>query len=387
VITLKKKSDRRIRQGHLWVFSNEIESPPVAALQPGSIHELCDSTGEFLGIVYANPGSLITARILSKRKIPIDTSFFRERIQMALAFRSRLSPKKDAYRVVFGEADKLPGLIVDRYGDFLAVQSLTAGMDELLGHVLEALVDTISPQGIYLRNDSPYRLHEGLQTEKRLAYGDIPDLVPINSWGLEFLVDIRDGQKTGFFLDQEWNRTLIRQYLSPGAQVLDLFCYTGAWGIHALDAGATQVTAVDASRPAIDLALSNATLNKTADRFVPTREPVLDFLKKARNLWDFVVVDPPAFVKSRSRLKDGLKGYIDVNRRALTKMESGGILITCSCSHHLDLQTFEQAIFSASRQSGRELKLLDSRGQGPDHPVLISMPETRYLKVLVAQVN
>ena len=386
MITLKKKSDRRIRQGHLWVFSNEIGSPPVSELEPGSLHELFDYSGEFLAIVYANPGSLITARILSRKKCPIDAAFFKDRIEAALAVRARLFPQNYTYRLVFGEADRLPGLIVDRYSNCLAVQSLTAGMDHFLDYVLEALVDTISPRGIYLRNDSPYRLHEGLATEKKLAYGEVPDYVSINSWGLEFLVDIREGQKTGFFLDQEWNRPLMRQYVFPGARVLDLFCYTGAWGIHALAGGASSVTAVDASQGAINLASSNADLNGFSDRFVPVREPVLNFLKRDKSSWDVVVVDPPAFIKSRSRIMDGLKGYIDVNRRALTKIKAGGVLITCSCSHHLDVQTFEQAIFSASRQSGRELKLLDSKGQGPDHPVLLSMPETRYLKVMVAQV-
>ncbi len=386
MITLKKNSDRRIRQGYLWIFSNEIAEPSVSLLKPGSIHELMDSAGEFLGMVYSNPASLIAARILSRKKLEIDGRFFEERINSALELRRRLFPRRDSYRVVFGEADRLPGLIVDRYGNFLAVQSLTAGMDMLLDDVLEALTTTIAPEGIYLRNDSPARSLEGLPLEKKLVYGSVPANVCIDSWGLKFLVDIPEGQKTGFFLDQESNRPLMEQHAFPGCKVLDLFCYTGAWGIHALSAGAAEVTAVDSSRGALSMASENARLNGMEARFRAVREPVLDFLKKARDSWDLIIVDPPAFIKSRSRLKEGIGGYIDVNRRALSKLKSRGVLVTCSCSYHLDTEAFEHALLSASRQSGRELRLLDIRGQGADHPVLLSMPETRYLKVIVAQV-
>ena len=337
-------------------------------------------------MVYANPSSLITARILSRKRVHIDEAFLQHRISAALERRQRLFPDRDFYRLIFGEADLLPGLIVDRYGSVLAVQSLTAGMDALQENVLSVLVNSLHPTGIYLRNDSPVRGLEGLSQEKRLAYGSIPDTIIISSSGLEFLVDVANGQKTGFFLDQEANRPLVKQYVFPGAKVLDLFCYTGAWALHAAAAGAQEVVGVDSSRGAIHLAESNAVVNRMGDLFHAVRENVLEFLKKGRETWDVIILDPPAFIKSRSQIKEGQKGYIDINRRALTAMNSGGILVTCSCSHHLDAQAFEDTLMIAARQSGRELRILDIRGQGPDHPFLLSMPETRYLKVIVAQI-
>ncbi len=385
MITLKKKADRRLRRGHLWLFSNEIADPPVAQLEPGSIHELQDAAGEFLAMVYANPASLITARILSRKRVQIDEAFLEQRIEAALERRQRLFPGGDCYRLVFGEADLLPGLIVDRYGAVLVVQSLTAGMDALLDKVLAVLVRSLAPEGIYLRNDSSIRTLEGLPQEQRLAYGSLPETVTISSSGLTFLVDVTEGQKTGFFLDQEANRPLMRQYVFPGAKVLDLFCYSGAWGLHAAAAGAAEVTGVDSSRGAIQSAESNAALNGMEGRFHAVRENALEFLKRSRETWDVVILDPPAFIKARSQIKEGQKGYIDINRRALTKLNPGGILVTCSCSHHLDAQGFEETLAIAARQSGKDLRILATRGQGPDHPYLLSMPETRYLKVIAAQ--
>lgn len=386
MITLKKHSDKRVRRGHAWIFSNEVAHPPVSELEPGSVHELVDASGEFLAIVYANSASLITARILSRRKVTINKDFLRERMNWAVGFRTRLFPDKSSYRVVFGESDLLPGLVVDRYDTYLVVQSSTAGMDRLLNDVVHVLAEAIDVEGIYVRNDSSMRNLEGLELEKRLAYGTVPDETTIESGGLKFLVDMQNGQKTGFFLDQESNRFLMRQYVSPGAKVLDMFCYSGAWGIHAAAAGAREVTALDSSRGALSLAEANAKINGFGDRFTFVRDAALDFLKKQRQSWDVIVLDPPAFIKSRARLQEGKKGYIDLNRRAIGRLNPGGILITCSCSHHLSSADFEEVLLAASRQSGRELRILDIRGQGPDHPVLPSMPETRYLKVIAAHV-
>jgi 23S rRNA (cytosine1962-C5)-methyltransferase len=385
MIKLKKNAHRRVRGGHLWVFSNEIADPPVNALEAGSIHELRDHAGDFIGMCYANSAGLISARILSRKKIEIDPQFFFSRIESALARRNDLFPERDSYRLVFGESDHLPGLVVDRYRDILVVQTSTAGMDRQREPIVEALVDLLAPKGIFRRNDSRTRTLEGLPLEKGLEYGSVPSTVEIDSSGLRFLVDVSEGQKTGFFLDQESNRSLIRQYARPDGLVLDLFAYTGAWGLHALAGGAGRVVAVDSSRGALATAVRNAELNGLDDRFEAVRDNAIDFLKKTRDQWDVIVIDPPAFIRSRATIKDGKKGYIDVNRRALGRLKSGGILITCSCSHHLHPDEFDQILSAASRQSGRELRILDSRGQGPDHPVLLSMPETRYLKVIVAQ--
>ncbi len=384
-IHLKKNSDRRVRSGHLWVFSNEIADPPVADLEPGGIYDLRDHAREFLGVAYANPGALISARILSRKKAHIDGAFLRERIVQADDRRRFLRDRGDAYRVVYGESDFLPGLVVDRYGDYLAVQLLTAGTDQLREEVIEVLTDIFSPAGIYLRNDSPARALEGLPQVKELAYGEVPERVEIRSAGLRFLVDIVNGQKTGFFIDQESNRALVREVVPEGAQALDLFSYSGAWGLHALHGGADTVTAVDSSRGALALAEENAHLNDMGDRFRTVRSSAVDFLKKTGPEWDLIVVDPPAFIKSRSGVKEGRKGYIDVNRRALGRLTPGGIIITCSCSHHLDQSDFEAVLRSAARQSGRELQILAVAGQGPDHPIMLTMPETRYLNAIVAR--
>lgn len=386
MIILKKNADRRVRKGHLWIFSNEIGSPPVSELEPGSIHEVYNAGKDFIGMAYANSRSLIAARILSRRKRPIDRAFLEERIGAAAEFRKRVLVDREAYRLIFSESDLLPGLIADQYRDLLVVQSLTAGMDSLLDEVVSVLAETMKPDGIYLRNDSPVRELEGVSLEKRLAFGSIPDQVTIPSGGVELLVDIPEGQKTGYFLDQEANRDLMKKYVFPGAKVLDLFSYTGAWGIHAAYAGASHVTAVDSSKTALTLADANAAHNGLGERFSTVREPVLGFLKKERDAWDMIVADPPSFIKSRNKIKEGVKGYIDLNRRALGKLAPGGILVTCSCSHHLSPPDFEEVLDIAARQSGKRTRILEIRGQGPDHPVLLAMPETRYLKLIVAQV-
>ena len=386
MITLKKNADRRIRRGGLWVFSNEIAEPEVSDLEPGRICELRDHAGEFMGMVYANPKSLICARILSRRREPIDADFLEARITQAFERRKRLFPERDFYRVVYGESDLLPGLIVDRYGDCLAAQTLTAGMDALKDLVVEALVSAMAPSGIYWRNDSRARSLEGLNEEKAIAYGVVPDTVTVGGDPVRYVVDIPNGQKTGFFLDQESNRDLVRRLVPPDTEVLDLFSYSGAWGLRALAAGAGSVVAVDSSRGALDLADKNARLNGFEDRLTTVRDTAVDFLKKEKKRWDVVILDPPSFIRARSRKKDGLKGYFDVNRRAMVRMKEGGLLVTCSCSHHLDAEGFQDMLHSASRQAGRNVRVLSTGGHGPDHPVLLGMPETRYLKVIAAEV-
>ncbi|MGB9616584.1 MAG: class I SAM-dependent rRNA methyltransferase [Desulfomonilaceae bacterium] len=384
-IRLKKRADRRLRDGHYWIFSNEIADPPISELEPGALYTVSDWQGEFLGIGYANPRSLIACRILARKKIEIDGDFFRSRINKAASWRKTVLGDAACYRVVFSESDGLPGLIVDRYGSHFVCQSFTAGMDRFIDLIADVIASEFHPAGIYFRNDSPYRLLEGLPLDKRLVYGDISDSVIMASGGLQLRVDIVEGQKTGAFLDQEWNRCVMTHYVCKGAHVLDLFSYTGSWALHALAAGAAAATAVDTSKHALKLAQENAERNHLAGGLACVREPAVDFLKKQKKHWDVIVLDPPAFVKSRRDIEEGMKGYIDVNRRALLRLRPGGILVTCSCSQHIDMPTFERIIQTAGRQAGKSLRLLESRGQGPDHPVLMCMPETRYLKVLALQ--
>lgn len=385
-VKLKRRADKRIREGHCWVFSNEIADPPVSELEPGALYTLSDWQGQFLGIVYCNPNSLIACRILSRKQTEINEDFFRARIRKAADWRKAIYRNSDCYRMVFSESDGLPGLIVDRYDRHFVCQSFTAGMDVFMGMVAEVLVEDFDPASIYLRNDSPYRVLEGLPLEKRLVYGQIGEPIVMMSGRLRLKVDVVTGQKTGAFLDQEWNRSLMNHYVSPGADVLDLFSYTGAWALHALASGASTATAVDTSSNALRLAQENAQLNNLDQGLKCVREPAVDFLKKQKRYWDLIVLDPPAFVKSRRDRDEGIKGYIDVNRRAMSRLRTGGMLVSCSCSHHIDVPTFERIILTAGKQAGKSLRLIETRGQGPDHPVLMSMPETRYLKVSVTQI-
>lgn len=386
MIRLKKNADKRIRKGHLWVFSNEIDSPSVSEIVQGEVDELFDHSGKFLGMVYSNPRSLITSRVLSHKRTDIDGLFVKQRIKEANDRRSSICRHSTAYRLFYGESDLIPGLIIDKYADAYVVQSSTAGVDTLMELVVQAIVELFSPSCVYIRNDLPVRDLEGISRTKKLAYGTLPERIEVELNGLKFLVDIENGQKTGLFLDQEFNRTALIKYLSPQANVLDLFCYTGAWGINAAARGLCGVTAVDSSANALDAAKVNAELNNVGDRFEVVKSDCIDFLKKMEKHWDVVIADPPAYIKSKAKLAEGKRGYFDLNKRALGKLRKGGLLITCSCSHHLSLEEFRDLILSASLQSSRRIRLLEVLGQGPDHPCLPAMPETSYLKALVCQV-
>jgi len=387
-LKLRKKEDRRIRRGHPWVFSNEIETP-LTGMEPGCLVELVDYDGKPVGTGYANPHSLIAVRLMARRGEEVGPALIRDRVMGALSLRERLCPGRDAYRAVYSESDLLPGLIVDRYGSWLSVQSLTAGMERLMPMVLEALAEVFSPEGIVLRNDSPQRALEGLKAEKSVALGQYGGPVTVNIGGSAFRVDLLEGQKTGFFLDQVDNYRLL-DGVSDGNDVLDLFCHTGAWGITAARAGASEVVCVDSSAPALSIAEENAGLNGLAGRLGFVREDAFSFLKGALDSgrkYGVVVVDPPAFIKSRAKVAEGLKGYRDLNIKAMKAVRTGGFLITCSCSHHLERETFREMIRTAASASGRTVRLIEMRGQSKDHPALVAAPETEYLKCALLQVG
>ncbi|MCX5872323.1 MAG: class I SAM-dependent rRNA methyltransferase [Deltaproteobacteria bacterium] len=385
MIRLKKQADRKVRRGGLWIFSNEIEDPPVKDLIPGAIYDLMDFSGQFLGVVYVNPKSLITARVLSRRKIEIDSNFIRMRLENAFQSRQAFCRDREAHRIFFGEADLLPGLVVDRYGPHIVVQSSTAGVDLLLDKIVDAIDDLFSPQSIVFRNDSSIRNLEGVPIYKEIKRGSNVDRIEFRSEKLSFVADLINGQKTGFFLDQEFNRTILKRHISSNASVLDLYCYSGAWGMNAIEAGADTVTAVDSSSAALELAFDNASLNHCESKINFVREDVGQFLGHCSDQWDVIVLDPPAFIKSRSKVREGRQGYIDVNRKALGRLKPGGLFVTCSCSGHMGLPDFLEAINIAAYRNGRDLRILEVLGQGPDHPTLMTMPETRYLKVIIAQ--
>lgn len=386
-IVLARGEEKRIKGGHQWIFSNEIREISGDKI-PGEAAEIFDAGGSFVGTGYYNPRSLIAVRLLSRSRADIDSAdFYRQRITAALALRQRLYPGMETFRVVHGEGDFLPGLVVDKYGDYLSMQLLTCGMERRKDIVTAVLKEIFAPKGIVARNDVSVRGLEGLEEVVELLYGTTPEDIVIDEHSLRFRVDLLQGQKTGHFLDQKENHLLLKG-MAKGKEVLDCFCYSGSWGIHAAHFGAERVTCVDSSERAMAMAGENAALNgfagivkcEEADAFERLRS-----LKGEGRSFDVVVLDPPAFVKSRKALKEAMKGYFTINRRAMELLRPGGYLITCSCSHHMEREMFRELLANAAMQSKREMRLVEVRSQAPDHPVLISMPETEYLKCFVLQ--
>lgn len=385
IILLNRTS--RILSGHLWVFSNELASSPKR-YEPGSILELKDRKDKFLGIGYINPHSLIVVRVLTFEKEPIGPDFFRKRVLDAVEYRKLFMRDLSSFRAVFSEGDLLPGLVVDKYNDCLSIQFLTLGMERWQDVIISILDEIFSPSLIVLRNDSPARVLEGLKQEKRIIKGTIDKLPIIKEGSLLFEVNPLLGQKTGFFLDQRENRTAFSRLIGPG-KGLDLFCYTGAWSIHMGSRGAS-VIGVDESGYAIENAERNADLNKLSERCVFKKADVFRFLNdevSKGNKYDFIVLDPPAFVKSKTRLKEAIKGYRELNARAMRLLRKGGLLATSSCSYHVSRDIFLDMLKSAARDSERQLRLVDLRSQARDHPILLSMPETEYLKCAFLEIQ
>jgi 23S rRNA (cytosine1962-C5)-methyltransferase len=387
-LTLRPGHDRRLRSGHPWVFSNEIASLGTG-IQDGCDVEIISASGEFLGCGYYNSRSLIAARLLSRQRSPLDDDFFRTRIATAATYRTGLYPENTAVRLVHGESDGLPGLVVDRYGPVLSVQLLTLGMDMRRAQLIRLLQELFAPQAIVLRNDVAVRELEGLEQQVEVAAGALPGELVIDENGLSFAVDVLGGQKTGQFLDQKENHLALQGRVA-GRRVLDLFCYAGSWALHAAHFGAAEVLGIDISNGAVALCRKNAALNGLEQRCRFERADVFDFLRdqgRSRERYGAIVLDPPAFVKSKKRLDEVVKGYLTVNRRAFELLDPGGYLFSCSCSYHMERELFLETLRKAAAQAGRDVRLLELRGQAYDHPVLLACPETDYLKCAVLQVT
>jgi 23S rRNA (cytosine1962-C5)-methyltransferase len=381
---IHKGHERRLLLGHPWVFSNEIASD-LRQYEPGSLVDVYTHGGTFVGRGYINPRSLITVRLLAQRREVIDSAFFSRRFEAALRRRERLFPGVQSYRLVYSEGDSLPGLIIDRYRDHLVVQTLTLGMELRTEAICEALEGLMRPQAIVARNDVGIRSLEGLPHEKKVLRGNLQAPVEVWEHDIRFRVDPWEGQKTGFYLDQRDNRCSLRPLLA-GERVLDAFCYTGAWALHAARAGAREVLAVDESAKAIQWANDQAKDNGLEHVCQFTAADVFDVLKAAdtqRERFDCIILDPPAFVKSRSKVREGLQGYWEINRRAMRLLKPGGYLITCSCSYHVDPDTFRATLCRAARAARRTIVLLEMRSQARDHPVLLPVSEAAYLKCAV----
>lgn len=386
-VTLKPREDKRIRSGHLWIFSNEIASVDGAVDVGDTVH-VRDAQGRLLGTGYMNPHSLIAVRLVSRSKVDISRAFLTKRIRAALDLRVRLWPGETVYRAVYADADLLPGLVVDRYGGCLAIQSLTAGIERRIDLIVEILVEILDPDTVVLRSDSPMRAYEGLPLERRVVTGSVEAPVEIEQDGHRFLVDVVDGQKTGFFLDQRENRRETAP-LAKGADVLDCCSYTCAWSVYAAAGGAKSLTALDTSAPALELGGRNLKLNGVG---VPTELVKGDVFKQLAKLsrsgrrFGMVVLDPPAFAKSRKRVREALKAYRTVNRLALSVTRPGGHLVTCKCSHLIDRDSFSNALVGAAREAGKRARVVEARGQSRDHPVVLGFPETDYLSCVILEV-
>lgn len=388
-LTLKSREDRRIRAGHLWVYSNEIavEKSPLKTFEPGEIARLCSASGEPLGLVYVNPQSLITARLLTRDcSVVLGVEWLCVQLEHALALREGLYDKP-FYRAVHGEADGLPGLVVDRYGSLLVVQVGTAGMEALRADLLEALERVFAPEAILFRNDIISRELEGLQQSIEWGRGEVSGLVEIEEGGLRFAVDPLAGQKTGWFFDQRENRLGLRRF-AQGARVLDVCSYVGGWGVSAAVAGASDVLCVDASAIALQQAQANAELNGVSLRVQQGDAlQTLKALHSAGEQFDVVVLDPPALVKRKRDAKQGMNHYRSLNQWAMRLLGQSGVLVSCSCSHHLSSSQLQDVMLQAARQHGHEMQLLSRGQQGFDHPEHPAMPETAYLKTIVARVH
>ncbi len=389
-LVLKKGEERRIRSGHPWVYSNEVDTArtPLTELKPGDPVEILSSTGKFLGNGYLNPATLITARIVSRDpRYRLDRSLLIHRFKVALSLRERLF-NRPFYRLVHGEADGMPGVVVDRYGEIVVVQITTAGMERVQSELLEALQKVVRPEAILLRNDTPARRLEGLDLRVETAYGTVPEQVRLEENGVPFLVSLLQGQKTGWYYDHRLNRRRM-QYYAAGARVLDLCSYVGGWGVQAAVAGAAEVHAVDSSEQALGLMVENGRLNGVEDRLVTHQGDLFERLKQFRQdrqQFDLIVLDPPAFIKRKRDHKRGLEAYRRANELAMRLLSRDGILFSASCSHHLQREQLLRLLQGAGRHIDRTLMLLEEGHQGPDHPVHPAIPETAYIKCMTLRL-
>jgi 23S rRNA (cytosine1962-C5)-methyltransferase len=387
-LRLKRGEDRRLSAGHLWVFSNEVDTArtPLTDFAPGALCRIVSERDRFLGYAYVNPRSLISARILGRDpEYPPGKSLIVHRLQVAQSLRRSLYDKP-FHRLVYGESDALPGLVLDRFGDVVVGQIATAGMEAMRADVEAAVRKAIAPAAMLWKNDAGVRELEGLSAYVATAFGDVPESVEVEEGGVTFRIPLGGGQKTGWFFDQAANRLALRKYVG-GARVLDVFSYLGAWGLGALRAGATEVTCVDSSAPALEGLLAAAAANGLkpttlrGDAF-----DVMETLHAEKRRFDVVVIDPPAFIKRKKDIPKGEAAYRRLNQLAIQLLERDGILVSCSCSYHLEPQQLLAAIQRGARHLDRFAQVVEVGGQAPDHPIHPAIPETRYLKAYFCRI-
>ena len=392
IVTLKKGEGRTLKAGGAWVYDNEIDSI-MGSFENGDIVTVHDFDGYFLGYGFINTKSKITVRILSRKKdTVIDDAFLEERVQAAWDYRKQVIDTGSC-RLIFGEADFLPGIVVDKFADVLVVESLALGIDKLKLQILDAVKrvlakDGITVRGIYERSDAKVREQEGMERYKGFIGEPFDTRVEIVENGVKYIVDVEDGQKTGFFLDQKKNRAAMHS-VCKGKRVLDCFTHTGSFALNAGIAGATEVIGVDASELGVEQARENARLNGLEDKVNFVCADVFDFLpalEEKGEKFDVVILDPPAFTKSRNSIKNAVKGYREINVRGMKLVKDGGFLATCSCSHFMDPELFHKTIMEAARGAHKRLRQVEFRTQAPDHPILWAADSSYYLKFYIFQV-
>lgn len=392
IVTLKKGEGRTLKAGGAWVYDNEIDSI-MGSFENGDIVTVHDFDGYFLGYGFINTKSKITVRILSRKKdTVIDDAFLEERVQAAWDYRKQVIDTGSC-RLIFGEADFLPGIVVDKFADVLVVESLALGIDKLKLQILDAVKrvlakDGITVRGIYERSDAKVREQEGMERYKGFIGEPFDTRVEIVENGVKYIVDVEDGQKTGFFLDQKKNRAAMHS-VCKGKRVLDCFTHTGSFALNAGIAGATEVIGVDASELGVEQARENARINGLEDKVSFVCADVFDFLpalEEKGEKFDVVILDPPAFTKSRNSIKNAVKGYREINVRGMKLVKDGGFLATCSCSHFMDPELFHKTIMEAAHGAHKRLRQVEFRTQAPDHPILWAADSSYYLKFYIFQV-
>ena len=386
ILTLLPSMHGRIREGHPWVFAESLKKHE--SLPAGSLVRLKTDYDYDCGLGFYNPHSSIAIRLLHIHD-EVNVDFFVNRLRSALAIRQRVFPTMDSYRLCFGESDELPGLIIDRYGDYCAMQCLSYGMDARIDMIIEALKMIIPTlKGVIAKHDSSLRLKEGLEQGEYIVYGEIPDHIHIQEHEIKLEISLMHGQKTGYFLDQRLNRKWVEQ-LSGGLDVLDCFTNQGGFALHAAKGGAKSVLGIDSAKQAIEASKRNAELNGYSHVEFEQAD-VFDYLKSSvqtGKTWDMIILDPPAFTKNKATLARAKRGYAEINRQALKLIRPGGFLVSASCSQHLSAHMLTEIVQSESKRVNRSLRLIHSGGQSPCHPILPIMPETSYLKCLTFEVQ
>ena len=391
IVNLKKGEGRTLKAGGMWVYDNEIAST-MGEIVDGGLVEVHDFDGYFMGIGYINRRSKITVRMMSRRTREINRAFIEQRVRACVDYRKH-TVDMSSCRLIFGEADFLPGIVIDKFSDVLVVESLALGIDRFKPLIVELLKQVLKEEGmpirgVYERSDAKVRLQEGMERFKGFIGEEFDTKVSIVENGVKYMVDVKDGQKTGFFLDQKYNRAAIRP-MCKDAKVLDCFTHTGSFALNAGMAGAKSVLGVDASELGVAQATENAVLNGLSDRVSFICEDVFELLprlEKEGELFDVVILDPPAFTKSRNSIKNAVKGYREINLRAMKLVKDGGFLATCSCSHFMDYELFTKTIGQAAKNVHKRLRQVEYRTQAPDHPILWAADESYYLKFFIFQV-